>query len=275
MNQTDLKKGMEGRDALDNDVAALLSALPRVEAPGNFEFGVRAKIAAGESAGSRWSLLTLLKVTAPLALLLVVTAIVFLYGTTAPIDVETVAVGPHSAEAPAPVRVTPDVAPNAPVAVQPTGESQREVAAPVRKEGPLRAADTTRRQNKKEPSEDVSLKPGSRDIALGSANTISPPGFKSLDRNSGTNANAASITDVPIRDVLGILGLTVEFGGGASRVRSVAGNSLAAHAGMKSGDVIETIDGRGVNADTKLKGDGAKSFVIRRDRKRLTLKIGN
>ena len=116
---------------------------------------------------------------------------------------------------------------------------------------------------------------GSTVFSLESANTISPPGFRSLDRNRRSNSNTASDTGVSLDSTLEFLGLTVEFTKGESKVKEVGENSIAARAGLKAGDVIETIDGNAVKKDTKLKGEGVKSFVVRRDGKRLNLKIGN
>src|SRR5688572_30074814 len=83
MDLKNLENGMNEREALDNDsrkVVEMLSALPRVEAPANFEFGVKAKIAAGNSV-SRSGLFSLLKVAAPLSLVLLIGAFVVYYGT--------------------------------------------------------------------------------------------------------------------------------------------------------------------------------------------------
>jgi hypothetical protein len=51
MDRNEIENGVNKLESLGGDdrvIADLLSALPRVEAPANFEFGVNAKIAAGQ-----------------------------------------------------------------------------------------------------------------------------------------------------------------------------------------------------------------------------------
>ena len=68
---------LEARET--DDVSNLLGALPRVEAPANFEFGVKARIAAGNRSPQA-SLVPFLKVAAPLSFVLLLAAFVIFYG---------------------------------------------------------------------------------------------------------------------------------------------------------------------------------------------------
>ena len=60
-------------------MTAMLSALPRVEAPGNFEFGFR-RASRQDVESNAMGFRSVLKLAAPLALILVVTAFVFFTG---------------------------------------------------------------------------------------------------------------------------------------------------------------------------------------------------
>jgi S1-C subfamily serine protease len=116
---------------------------------------------------------------------------------------------------------------------------------------------------------------GSVEYGVREPERILPRGFNSVNSNRSANVNTDRVdTGVPVRNVLGILGVNAEFVGGECKVSAVAENSLGAGAGIKAGDVIETIDGRAVNGETRLKGNGPKSFVVRRDGKRVNLRIG-
>lgn len=261
---------MNGRDALDlnnegGEVTALLSALPRVEAPGNFEFGVRARIAAGQDVKARASLIPFLKLAAPLTLLLAITGFVFFYGTmptTGPNAIETTS----GTNLPA---ASPDLAveavPESLARPRPAESAQPDVSSRQQAAGPNRPANNSQpKRVRRGESIDIPLsRGGSVDLALGSGNSITPRGLN------------PSATEVSVRDLLGILGITAEFEKGGCKVRSVAENSLGVRAGLKAGDLIETIDGREVKSDTKLKGDSGKTFGIRRDGKRIDLAIGN
>src|SRR5688572_25753617 len=70
-------------------IGELLAALPRVEAPPNFEYGVKAKIAARSESG-RTRFFPFLKIAAPLALVLVVASFVFYFGSMPANDVVSV-----------------------------------------------------------------------------------------------------------------------------------------------------------------------------------------
>ena len=76
MNRSDLEIGTEENGT---EVAELLAALPRVEAPANFNFGVNARIAKGRPSGR--TLFPFLKVAIPLSLLLVIGGLMFFYAT--------------------------------------------------------------------------------------------------------------------------------------------------------------------------------------------------
>ena len=72
------KEAFENGD--ERKVAEMLGSLKRVEAPANFEFGVRARIAAG-APQTRSSLIPFVKLAAPIALVLLVGAFVLFYGS--------------------------------------------------------------------------------------------------------------------------------------------------------------------------------------------------
>jgi hypothetical protein len=282
MNQTELDKGIDGRDALDNEggeALALLNALPRVEAPGNFEFGVRARIAARREKKQDGILTPLLKIAAPLALILVVTGLVFFYGTipqgTSPSETGSSKVTESVVAGPPELLVKKD---------EPLTVSEPQLASPsqpertITKQGtgdPIRIANNNRPRTGRGGSIDMPLG-GSVDRALGSKNTIVPPGFGSANTRRTGNANIGSTTEVPVKEVLGILGVTAEFVDGICKVRAVTENSLGGRAGVKVGDAIEAIDGRQIKSDTKFNGaSGGKTFTVRRDGKLVTVTIGN
>jgi len=264
MDPRELENGMMERDALDNEVTALLNALPRVEAPGNFEFGVKARIAGRSSV--KPSFAPFIRVAAPLMLLLVVGGFVIFYETLPNPERTT---SQMSVVAPQPVvqdsqsrTETPQVeTPSAPnretlASVGPAPIVEKPVIAPRR--GNTNPANRSRG--------------GSIDLAQPSANVIMPPGFESANPRRGGN----TATDVPVRNLLGILGISADFGKGGYEVRSVAENSMAARAGVKAKDIIKSIDGQTLKSDMTVKGDsGSKVFSILRDGKLITLKFGN
>ena len=279
MDLTNLENGMNEREALDNDtrkVVELLSALPRVEAPGNFEFGVKAKIAAGNSR-SRSGMFSFLKVAAPLSLVLVIGAFVMYYGTL-PGNESVATVN----EVPA---VQPSTADNVEPAVgEMTSEALAQVTGPrvtendepqvstvssdSRRTTPARRSDRSERAPARQGSFDISVSPG---------NVITAPGFESdLGRNRNDNSGSAGVSGVTVREVFEILGMKGDFVDGGWRVSSTSENSIAARSGIRSNDIIESVDGRTLSASTKLKGNfEGKSLTVRREGKQLKLDLKN
>ncbi len=92
MDQREINNGTSKFDELDaagGDVAKLLRALPRVDAPENFIFRIKARIAEGSATQSR--LLPFLRLAAPLALVVLVGAFVVFYnGLPSPDEIPSV-----------------------------------------------------------------------------------------------------------------------------------------------------------------------------------------
>jgi hypothetical protein len=117
---------------------------------------------------------------------------------------------------------------------------------------------------------------GSLERSLTPANTILPPGFQSANPSrENRNANDGQ-ADIPIQDVLQILGINAEFSGDGWKVGSAVANGAGYRAGIREGDVIEAIDGQTLTRDTKFKnGFNGKTLRVRRDRKSISLRLGN
>jgi len=272
MNEREVKKGITNYDALDTDggdVAAMLNALPRVGAPEDFEFRVKARIARGSAARS--TLFPFLKLAAPLTLVLLIGAFVVFYGLL-----------PEQTEVP----VVIDAAQKEPAIVPPKSELPAPPAQPVSSpqiEQPDNATPKTPYVAESKPTgvrrtlTPEAVKPsqgGSRDFSLNSAQPKLPPGFQSVgsqNLNANTNSSAAN---TPVRNVLEILGIAADFSDEGWKVRSVVENGVASRAGIRAGDVIEAIDGQTIKGDTLRRGS-AKTFTVRRDGKQISLNLTN
>lgn len=279
MNEREIKNGVgkfESLDADGGDVAALLSSLRRVEAPKNFEFRVKAGIADGLP--HRGALIPFLKLAAPLSLVLVVGGFLIYYGTSPTTNTTSRVETPQA----------PQLADNSSATVA-IGVLRDEVSGPQlievdepgdaltaqRTTNSIRPANNTRsRPDRQGGSIDMPLGGGSRDSALYSAEPKLPPEFESAQpRYLNANTGAAS-ADVPVRSLLGILGITAEFADGGWKVQSVLENSIATRSSVLAGDVLEAIDGQQLKRDSVVKGS-AKTLTIRRDGKTINLDLKN
>ena len=271
MNRIDLDSGMNGREVLDADeskIANLLGTLPRVEAPANFEFGVRAKIAAG-GRNSKSTLLPFLKVAAPLSLVLIVGAVVMFYvlpgGRTSNdvmVAIPSVPQTPKTPSGDAEVAQS-DTRSEPSMTGRESGPSVAEerpgpkVSDVPRSSGPDRVQ---RRAGNSASTPDG----GSILRTQRQANVISPPGISPIPGS----------VEMPVEDLLQILGVKADLVGRDWVVRSTTENSLAARAGVRPNDVIEAIDDLSLTAKRTIKGlTGGKSCQVRRDGKQLKLDL--
>ena len=272
MDQMGSQNGMDELEVIDADtqkVIAMVGALPRVEAPSNFEFRVKAGIAKGSP--SRFAFLPVLKTAAPLALILVVVGFGLLYyQTQTPTGTQINPIN-NIAEVSAPVSAPPRSSDPAPA------EQPSVVTAPPRETTPSRAdrvsVPVTHRSTSS--SSTNANQGGSVDRILHKGNVIMPPGTESVNpQNLNANTAGTPSASLPVREVLGMFGVEGDFADGGWKVRSVKDNSLGSRAKIAAGDVIELIDGQAVKNETKLKG-GAKAFTVRRDGKLITLSTGH
>ncbi|HUS00041.1 MAG TPA: PDZ domain-containing protein [Pyrinomonadaceae bacterium] len=269
MNQREIKNsGFDALDTDNGDVAALLNSLPRVEAPNNFEFGVRARIAKG--AVSPASYAPFWKVAAPSALILLVTAFAFFYPWS-PNPIDTAA-GPDST-APEVTRVQAA----APSFSEPAAASQSSAQAAKPTEGQLVASSRERRAevhtarrtphvvapNRGEGSFDTDIRP---------APVITAPGFEStLPGNRSSNSNTIDARR-PVKEVFEMLGIGADFVEGGWKVRSVTENSVASRAKIQAGDIVEAIDGQQLKG-TSVPSGSSKVIAVRRGGKTINLEL--
>jgi hypothetical protein len=270
MDQRELEKGISKFNQIKTDggdVAEMLSSLPRVTAPENFTFRVKARIAEGSAPSS--SPLSFLKLAGPLSLTLAIAAVGLYYVISSTPNEPVISDASVRNELPI---ATPRVEPPAPgvdtlspqFSEPPVIEPQR-AAVETDRPGPVRRAGTAERMNRSQG--------GSVDSTLESANTILPRGFESVSPNRNMNVSVSQ-ADIPVRNVLEILGINAEFVDGGWKVRSATVNSSAYRAGIRAGDVIESIDGQVLARTTTFNGEftGGRTFRVRRDGK--TINVG-
>ena len=227
----------------EEKIIQLLSALPRVEAPGDFGFRVKAGIAEGKpSAGSSLWLPTVAKAALPLMLLVLIGgyfAVTALYTTS---EVPTTIVA-----------------------------SRDEPAAPAEDQSPMRSPETAVEQTStpvmtaQAPEASVNEQPvlamPARTVAVSqpSMKRRVPNSAAPDDRSRSTDSaalipkvlsktNDPAITPETLPkgeragEVLTRIGVNALFGESGWKAESVTPNTTAAKAGVKAGDVIESVD---------------------------------
>jgi hypothetical protein len=229
----------------DVPVANLLRNLKRVDAPRDFDHRVRAKIAQGRPKADRgWVIPVWAKAGVTAALILGLASYIgFNSIPTGPSTTATVTEAPPSVQTLRPVAAEP-ATPAAPL------ETRPEVASIQPTSTPARPA-TVRRQNPKR----TAAGGGSVDFAVRIGKTV-------------------EVSDLPVTDVLSRAGAKVSFEGNSMKVDDATGSAV--RSGLKPGDVIESIDGKSVDAKSTLKRTAAgRNLRVRRDGKILDIVIKN
>ncbi len=248
------------QEIVENDpVSKLLGSLKRVQAPGDFDFRVKSRIASGRPVDRNASWLpNLVRLALPLGLLVMIGGY---FGYNALYSAGNIAV--------APVAVVQDVVPIPEIkSTEPAIQPANEIVAKQVESKPVDADNkSTLRPNEKRIVSSVpsNRKPGggSVDIASGISNPLRPKGFE-------TNRKILPAT-VSAREVLSFVGVEVDS---SWKVGSVLPNSMAERSGLKTGDVIEAINNENV-ADKTAFGNKSigKTIRVRRDDKSVQIDL--
>jgi hypothetical protein len=228
----------EFTDSGEEKVAAMLGSLKRVDAPADFDFRVRARIAQGRPAEKRVSWFpTFARVAAPAVML---AAVGGYFGYNALYDTGTVNV-PVVADS-GPVAIAPVVVPTSNgIAPAPVATTEVAVKAPVNTDETVAGAP------KKDTATTAVKKPetpegGSVDMALREANR--PGGVV----NTSNSSPVIPTSTLSVREAFSAMGIRASLSASGWRVSSASGRAAAA--GLKTGDIIEAVNGKSVGANT-------------------------
>lgn len=227
MSQTDYNKQiLEG-----DEVARLLGTLPRVEAPSDFDFRVRARIASGQSARKQFAWVPApVRFAAPLALVLGV-GCYFGYNALQSGDViETPRAAFNPAQAP--TAASAPLPPSVEISVPADSDPAREVVSAVRRiESPGRVRPIkAERVIRSKPAKPAGA---SYDEASTRGTVIKLP-------IAGT---AAKPDGAPAPGIFESAGLDVVSAGSGWRVEAVMTGGSGDRAGVRAGDVIDAVNG--------------------------------
>lgn len=232
------KRLQDFADAGEEKVAAVLGSLKRVDAPADFDFRVRARIAQGRPAEARTSWFPAFARVAAPAVMLAAVGGYFGYNAlydTGTVNVPVVADSGPVAPAPLVVPISNEIAP------APAATTEVAVKLPVNTDETLASApkkDTTTTAVKKPEMPEG----GSVDMALRETNR---PGNVV---NTGNSSPVVPTSTLSVREVFSAMGIRASFSATGWRVSSSSGRAAAA--GLKTGDIIETVNGRAVGANT-------------------------
>ena len=240
-------------------IADMLGALPRVSVPNDFDFRVKARIAAGEPSKGGFAWFPLATRLALPMLLLVAIGGYFGYQ----------AIGPASREVAVETNIEPvNIAPAVEIPVNKSpvkldtgliAETVPNKSQDVNSKVPL----TVSTSNNEPKPERVG---GSVDSAIRTSRPIYPRG---VDPNAKTPVVPKDFDNpgqISAKDVLNFLGAEVVYSETGWKVESVKANSSAQRAGLKSGDLVEAINEQPIGEKTSFKGRFAgKNLRLKRE----------
>lgn len=232
----------------DEQVRHMLGNLPRVSAPSEFDFRLRGRIAKRKLVRiSGFRVPAAITYAMGLGVVLIafgVLGMAWMYSGD-PAGTPVVA-----GLAPAPT-VNRDRSEKVEVSVPEIKAVENIVAASKRKEAPAlpRSAAVDPKADFAEP---VIMRPTVMvpDAALKNARSVYPQGIRPDAGNSSPDANVALGKPIEAKEVISRLGVRAAFGGGGWRVDAVNPGSPAAKGGIRPGDIIETINGDPVWANS-------------------------
>lgn len=240
----------------NDEIHRLLGTLKRVEAPKDFDFHVRARIAKGRPVEDRRSWLPAsVRYAAPLLLVVMTVAGFFGYR----IFTEDPAENSYVSRGPAVEVVTPQTQSSVPSGLTESSvEPSNETVAALPSEKPVASPEKLERKDvvKPTPGEKKDERPGggSYEIAAPESKVITPD----IDDTAPVPANRPVL--VPVRVFLASAGINATAMSAGGEIRSVSGKAAAA--GLLPGDIIQT-----VNVQTgliRVKRDGnVKSFRLK------------
>ena len=251
-------------DEMDDDrnLGKLLREMKRFDAPNDFDFRVKARIAdADPSKFNRRTGWLIPVYIVSLAVLVIVGSFFvlreFYPANTGPVP-EVVETKPTTLTKPIENREIRSVN-DKDLAAADTG-NKAEVAAPVNADKGKRVTDT------QQPG-------GSRDSSLNGTQQILPRGFdvNASRKNASPPMNNAQI---PITGLMNSLGIAARFEGQALIAVSVREGSVADRSGVKAGDIIESVDDKAITPSAKFGSRiDAKTLTILRDGQPMQLNI--
>ncbi|MGI8787414.1 MAG: hypothetical protein ACR2HG_06615 [Pyrinomonadaceae bacterium] len=261
----------------------MIDDLPQVDAPKNFDFLVKARIADSKPANYSPPLFPVLRYVLPLGLAILILG--FFVFKTANFSSDNAAPQMAQVVSPTPIEKT--------ISTNDSSSEQISVATTAKNEKP--APDFSNANIESSKPKNTALfvaeksKPrigndkkdvennfnGSRMSASKPPLVFTPKGFD-LNSNVRVSPNSVGANSITDEQILAQLGIEIVSENGNRIIKSVKQNSLAGRSGVKVGDVVEAIDGRKIS-DEPIRGNTieGKTLTVRRGAEKVEITLQN
>lgn len=250
-NGKNIGGGAEYASPDERKIAGMLSSLKRVEAPKDFDFHLKARIANARPADVQpGSLLPILKYALPLALFLFAGAGIMLYSSfNGGLNQDTVQVPGQTA--PVAIQATTP-APDAKSSVNNTAAHAQDQQIGVR--APQRVSNPSNRVTGSQLTANTRT-PGhgrSRDFTPSSS---VPPGNSAVRALGISGDPITPVKRIKAAEALKLIGIEADFVNNGWTVKSVKSNEIAGQLGVKPGDQLKAVDGNPIDDKTEFKNE--------------------
>lgn len=281
MNYESTKNNSHESETLSDDerkLSALLGGLKRVEAPKDFDFKLKARIAGAALTDERKPFLfPALRYVLPLCLVVMLSAFVALK-----------IVAPGDEPSATSIAGNPQQSDNVEVAAS---QIQEKPSVEPTQANTNYVVDSDTQKSLKAPRPANAVKPtfvaGARPVKRGEVNSrVSSVGVRDsavkaapvINMNPNApiikNSNSGQSATISVRELLREIGIEVEFVGANWKITAVGENTPARIANMQIGDLIESIDDRKLSSDTGFQQSfTGKVFRIVRDGKQIMIDL--
>jgi hypothetical protein len=256
-----------------DEIETLLRGLNKVNAPGDFDLRLRARIA-NHSEGYKQFSFGFLRFAAP-ATLVLLAGFAGYFVLTGGSSIEPPAGSSFVAQQMPEVEesIAPPAAPAATPLIQERSNETAIVSMPGKTTRPVSRPATT--LNRSRPVL-VTTGGGSEDRAATAPDaTIFPPGLTPDQPVDAVPPSPQGATDISVPNVLALLGVRAVYGDGGWRVVAAESNGAADRSGVRVGDIIVSLGATVLGERTSFKAPAnIESLRVRRDGTEIELKLG-
>ena len=262
----------------------MIDILPQVEAPNDFDFRVKARIANSKSADFQPRFFPVLRYVMPLTVIVLLLGIIAFnanYFSDDNAPQVAVIVPPTSIEKQttasnysfANQNILPAVGNESTVASQSNANT---VLVKDVQETQLATANTKKKQRIETPKKNAEENDGvmSRDITVSHPKVKVPPEFDP-NRRIEIMPNADDTKSFTAEEILPFLGIEGVLNNGKWQVKAVKQNSLAKRSGVEIGDVIEAVDGEVFSVPIRAKKFEGRILTIARGTEKIEIALTN
>lgn len=260
----------------------MIEALPQVEAPKDFNFQLKARIAQAspQHLQPRWW--TSLRYVTPVFAIALVLTLIFAgqnFFVSTPEVAQTIVVNetakPNPAENPLISQLTEsNVQPETVATPEVAPKEEKKVAPPLEKEPIILVSQSNGKKQVDRPKTANEPRPEGSKVYSWEVPKVRTPRGLDNDKQPEQSTEFENTNNFTTEQVLSEIGIETASENGKRQVKTVRKNSVAENSGVKVGDTIEAIDGQKLGGEPETnKASGTKKLTVVREEKTIEIDL--